>query len=85
MAGRGGEGSVREVRDERRFPVAAAFGIPSERRRGEVVRRVFTKAGLPAIINYDLAWAFASILSVWGYMAFSTGSVFIGRWACSRF
>mmetsp|Transcript_7261 Transcript_7261/g.30063 ORF Transcript_7261/g.30063 Transcript_7261/m.30063 type:complete len:245 (-) Transcript_7261:2015-2749(-) len=48
VAGRGGEGSVREVRDERRFPVVAVLGHTERaRRRGEVVRRVFTKAGLP--------------------------------------
>ena len=29
------------------------------------------------IIAFDLAWAFASILAVFGYMAFHTGSVFI--------
>lgn len=29
------------------------------------------------VINYDLAWAFASILAVWAYMAFHTGSLFI--------
>ena len=29
------------------------------------------------VINFDLAWAFASILAVWGYMAFHTRSFFI--------
>ena len=29
------------------------------------------------VINYDLAWAFASILAVWVYMSFHTGSLFV--------
>ena len=67
-----------------RFGMSAGFlsspylGIPSER---DVEVRWYAaylrRRDSQLIINYDLAWAFASILSVWGYMAFSTGSVFI--------
>lgn len=67
-----------------RFGMSAGFlsspylGIPSER---DVEVRWYAaylrRRDSQRIINYDLAWAFASILSVWGYMAFSTGSVFI--------
>jgi hypothetical protein len=67
-----------------RFQMKAAFlSTPYMNRPGEGDTDMRWYAGYlrskdsQLVINYDLAWAFASIIAVWAYMSFHTGSLFI--------
>ena len=67
-----------------RFGIKAGFlsspylGIPNEKNTDvRWYAAHLRRKDSQLVINYDLAWAFASILSVWAYMSISTGSVFI--------
>ena len=73
-----------EARLMTRFNMKAAFlSTPYMNRPGKgdtEVRwysRYLRSKDSQLVINYDLAWAFASILAVWAYMSFHTGSVFV--------
>ena len=74
-----------EVRLARRFGMRAAFlsspymGIPTEANTEIRWYAGYLRSkDSSSVIQYDLSWAGASILAVWVYMSFHTGSVFVG-------